>query len=155
MSSYARRVDAILSKLKGVQYITEARFVHCKNKRTLPFDFYVVSHRTIVEVDGEFHTNPECKKLHANDKIKNDFCKHNDIPLLRIDYTELKRMNDTELRVHIQTFLNGVQPKVPAGTTIMRNILPIQEGKVTFSYIHWNIVILILNILLFIVNFKK
>jgi len=153
MSSYARRVNAVLSMIKGVQYMTEVRFVHCRYKKPLPFDFFVASHVLLIEVDGEFHENEECKRLRANDKIKNEFCERNGIPLLRINFRELKKMDDKALRVHIQTFLNNARPQVPERSGILGSILP--QGKpVTFSYIHWNIVVLILNVILFIVNFK-
>lgn len=142
LSSYAKRVDAVLTKL-NVQYITEARFVACRNQRTLPFDFYVISHRSVIEVDGEFHFNPECKKLHENDRIKNAFCAQHKIPLLRVNYKELKVMSDAQLKIKIQHFLNS-----PA---MNHNVVPPSKD----NYLKWNIVILTLNVILAFVNFFK
>lgn len=148
MSSYAKRVDLALTKL-GVQYITEARFVACKNQRTLPFDFYVISHRSVIEVDGEFHFNPECKKLHENDKIKNEFCARQGIPLLRVNYKELKSMSDAQLKTRIQHFLNSPRSNPPVP---INNRHHDHESKVT-EYLKWNVIVLVLNVLLAFVNF--
>ena len=84
----------------NIKYEREKRFKNCKNKIPLPFDFYLPELNILIEYDGEQHFKPfyrikntenalmKLKKTQHNDKIKNDYCSLNNIPLLRIKYTE-------------------------------------------------------------------
>lgn len=71
----------------------------------LPFDFYLPSYNIVIELDGEQHFKPvrfggishkeaieqfKIRKLH--DKIKNQFCKNNNIRLVRIPYYNIKEI---------------------------------------------------------------
>ena len=72
----------------------------CKDKRDLWFDCYINEHNVAVEYDGEQHFYPvgfgannekalkmfEYTKHH--DKIKDNYCKKNNIPLIRVPYYE-------------------------------------------------------------------
>jgi hypothetical protein len=84
----------------NIIYTTQHKFDDCKNKRCLPFDFYLTDCNTCIEFDGEQHFNlsrrsksPE-KNLHIfntvklHDGIKNSYCINNNIKLLRIPYTK-------------------------------------------------------------------
>ena len=82
----------------NIPYIVEYRFLDCKDKRPLPFDFYI-NKKYIIEFDGKQHfeysnngwNNKEKFELtQKHDKIKNQYCKDNNIPLIRIPYTHLK-----------------------------------------------------------------
>ena len=83
----------------NIKFIKQKRFKECKNKRTLPFDFYLPDYNTCIEYDGEQHFRPidywggeEKFKINPlNDQIKNDFCKNNNINLIRISYTKNKQ----------------------------------------------------------------
>jgi hypothetical protein len=44
----------VLERL-GVDYEPEKRFEDCRDKRSLPFDVFVPSHRLLIEFDGEQH----------------------------------------------------------------------------------------------------
>ena len=83
----------------NVKYVVQKRFKGCKDKRTLPFDFYLPERNTCIEYDGEQHYRPvrfggisvddsdkrfEYVKYH--DEIKNNYCKSNNIKLIRIPY---------------------------------------------------------------------
>lgn len=85
---------------ENIKYIFQYSLNQCRDVLPLPFDFYLVDYNTIIEIDGEGHFRPtyfnrisqgeaiktfEITKFH--DKIKNDFCETNHIPLLRIPYT--------------------------------------------------------------------
>lgn len=85
----------------GFNVITQKRFPDCKDKNTLPFDFYLKDFNILIEYDGEFHYKPIRKgheteeelieRLHATkhrDQIKTEYCKKNNIPLIRIPYWE-------------------------------------------------------------------
>lgn len=82
-----------------IQYIYQKTFSNCKDIKILPFDFYLLEHNTCVEYDGEQHFEPvdfagkgqqyaqeQLKKIQCHDSIKNQYCKDNNIRLLRIPY---------------------------------------------------------------------
>ncbi len=82
-------------KNKGIEYNKEHTFNGCKNDIALRFDFYLPSKNICIEYDGEQHFKPieyfggedKFKKVKENDHIKNEFCKNNNIKLIRIPYT--------------------------------------------------------------------
>ena len=81
-------VKSALEEL-GVQYETEKRFSDCRDIKPLPFDFYVPNYNLIIEFDGQNHfyeVYPTHEKTVAHDKIKNEYCKKNNINILRIPY---------------------------------------------------------------------
>lgn len=77
-----------------IEYEQEKWFADCRDKLPLPFDFIVTHNSSIsaIEVDGQHHfggrsiyaQNIETIKRH--DAIKNEYCKANSIPLLRIPF---------------------------------------------------------------------
>jgi hypothetical protein len=83
----------------NIMFEREYRFVDCKNKKPLPFDFVIFDNDTIfaiIEFDGLQHIQPIAyyggedmfKIRQQNDQIKNNYCLQNNIPLLRIPYIE-------------------------------------------------------------------
>lgn len=80
----------------NITYISQYTFDDCKDKRKLPFDFYIPELNICIEYDGEQHFKAvshfggkeglRIRQLH--DQIKTDYCKNNNIPLLRIKYDE-------------------------------------------------------------------
>jgi hypothetical protein len=93
----SRGAFTVLSYLERIKipYESEKRFDDCRNKKTLPFDFYLPDHNLLIEYDGIQHVQPvdfwggqlgfeyrqEC------DGIKNKYAYNNNIPLLRIPHT--------------------------------------------------------------------
>jgi len=83
-------------KEKGINYIKQYKFDGCENKKALPFDFYLPDYNMCIEYDGEQHFKPiiywggdeKLKYIQNNDKIKNEYCKENNIRLIRIRYNE-------------------------------------------------------------------
>lgn len=69
-------------------------FNDCKDKRPLPFDFYLPNYDCCIEYDGEQHYRSVdyfggeegFKKRVEHDKIKTQYCADNNIKLLRIPY---------------------------------------------------------------------
>lgn len=93
-------VSNILNQL-GVKYINKYRFADCKYKRALEFDFYLEDYNTIIEYDGEFHytvTNRNSKEDFAlqqkRDTIKNEYCRENDIKIIRIPYWDFDNIEN-------------------------------------------------------------
>lgn len=99
-------IDEILDKW-GYKYTAQKRFDDCKDKNTLPFDRYLDDFNILIEYDGEGHYMPirrgnmTQKKAEENlriiqyhDQIKNDYCKKNKIPLIRIPYWEKDNLEE-------------------------------------------------------------
>lgn len=83
----------------NINYTQEYWFYDCRDKNPLPFDFYLTNFNTIIEFDGRQHfenTNYftySFDKVKMHDKIKNDYCKKNNIKLIRIPYTKINHIN--------------------------------------------------------------
>lgn len=74
-----------------IKYEREKKFIDCKDKRSLPFDFFLPDYNLIIEFDGQHHFYQTYTKEHfeytvKHDQIKNNFCKSKGINLLRIPY---------------------------------------------------------------------
>lgn len=83
-------------KDKNINYITNKTFEDCKNLRKLPFDFYLPKYNICIEYDGiqhfksiKYFGGKQALLLqHKRDEIKTNYCKENNINLLRIKYDE-------------------------------------------------------------------
>ena len=97
---------SIFLKQNNIQFIREKKFVDCKNKYCLPFDFYLPKNNILIEYDGIQHRKPvkfygisaetaneKFNKTLQNDKIKNYFAKNNSIKLIRIS-CDVDEIND-------------------------------------------------------------
>lgn len=84
---------------RNIEYIVEKIFKDCinpKTKQKLRFDFYLPKYNCCIEYDGKQHfcacggwsTEEHLKETQYRDNIKNQYCKNNDIKLIRIPYTE-------------------------------------------------------------------
>jgi hypothetical protein len=104
--NYKNEIDIhkILKKY-NINYIAQKRFSNCKDKRAMPFDFYLKDYNILCEYDGEGHYKPirrgkmtdeeaeiEYEKVKRHDAIKTEYCKQHNIPLIRIPYWERKNM---------------------------------------------------------------
>jgi hypothetical protein len=88
-----------------INYEEQKNFDDCRDKRTLPFDFYLPDHNLCIEFDGELHFNlPRWSKnklkmqtklliTQTHDQIKTQFCKDNRLILLRIPYWDIKNID--------------------------------------------------------------
>lgn len=99
ISKGEKRVSEILNKYK-IEYIPQKSFKDCKFKKKLPFDFYLLQYKILIEYDGIGHYEIVnwCKNKNKafdnfintkiRDTVKNKFCKDNNIKLIRIPYWE-------------------------------------------------------------------
>jgi hypothetical protein len=80
----------------NIKFKPQHRFKDCKNKQPLPFDFYLPEYNTCIEFNGIQHYKPikhfggakGLIKRQKNDKIKKEYCKQNNIPLITIKYND-------------------------------------------------------------------
>lgn len=103
-SIYEIKVENFLIN-NNIEYIRQKRFKECKNKRSLPFDFYLSEYNICIEVDGEQHFDKnrifaynidkekDFELRNELDNIKTQYCKDNNIKLLRIPYWEFNKEN--------------------------------------------------------------
>ena len=75
-----------------VDFEQEKRFNDCRDIKPLPFDFYIQQNNLVIEFDGKQHFEDvgrgNFETIRYHDKIKNQYCKDNNINLLRIPYWE-------------------------------------------------------------------
>lgn len=104
ISIYEIKVENFLSQ-NNIKYIRQKRFKECKKIKSLPFDFYLPKYNICIEVDGEQHfdknrvftlnidKDKNFKLRNELDNIKTQYCKNNNIKLLRIPYWEFDKEN--------------------------------------------------------------
>lgn len=79
-------------KLKNINYIYQKRFEWCKNKRKLPFDFYLTDYNTVIEVNGSQHYyendlfEKKLKEQKEIDNFKKECCIKNNINYVEIPF---------------------------------------------------------------------
>ena len=89
------KISQIL-KSNNIKYLRQYKFIGCRNKNELKFDFYLLDKHTCIEFDGEQHFIEKeqwggyksLEYIQTNDKIKNEYCKNNNIRLIRLKYNE-------------------------------------------------------------------
>ena len=98
----------------NIKFITQKTFKECKSKNPLPFDVAIDFNDKLIlliEYDGKQHYKPidfagkgkihatqQLNKIKKRDKIKNQYCRDNNIPLLRIPYWEFDNINKIVLK---------------------------------------------------------
>lgn len=106
ISKGEKKIAECLSTLH-IDYKREHCFDECRYINSLPFDFYIPSHNICIEYDGEHHFKPctfggvakeQAEKAYEltkiRDEIKTQFCKSNNIMLVRIPYMEYKNIKN-------------------------------------------------------------
>ena len=102
-----------LLKENNIQYIKEYTFpdLVSENNSRLRFDFAILNDKKqlqyLIEYDGKQHFDQSCfdqsdikfALVQKYDKMKNDYCKINNIPLIRINYTQLTKLTIDDLLI--------------------------------------------------------
>lgn len=109
----ASKGEAVIIKFlseNNIEFITQHKFPDCKNKRPLPFDFYLPGLNICIEYDGMGHYKVINRskdseynlsryiQIIKHDKIKNDYCIENNIKLIRISYIEYEYINEVLIK---------------------------------------------------------
>lgn len=82
----------------NINYIREKKFKGCKDKILLRFDFYIPNINQIIEIDGLQHSQvidyfggkEGYEDRIRKDNIKNNYCRDNNIKIIRIPYETKK-----------------------------------------------------------------
>ena len=99
----------------NIIYEKQKTFKTCKDKHVLPFDFYLPEYNCLIEYDGTSHYTPNkygswnteenLKITQYHDAIKNNWCKNNNILLIRIPYTHYKELKIEDLIPDLSDFI--------------------------------------------------
>lgn len=106
-SNGERKIREFLEK-NNMSFVQEKWFSDCKDKKPLPFDFYIPNINLIIEFDGRQHYeetgvfSESLEKIQHHDKIKTDYCIKNNIGILRIPYWNYDKI-DTILQKQLFT----------------------------------------------------
>ena len=98
--------------VNNISFEQQKSFENCKDNRLLPFDFYV-DNKYIIEYDGVQHFESQeyfggeegLKITQEHDKIKNQYCLDNNIPIIRIPYTHYDNLCLEDLMPETSKFL--------------------------------------------------
>lgn len=97
----------------NIQYVEEYQAFKFANNHWAKFDFFV-NNEYLIEYDGEthyqsnmhgWHTDERLKEQQERDMIKNQWCKDNKIPLIRIPYWHLKDLCIEDLKLETSQFI--------------------------------------------------
>lgn len=95
ISKGERKIKELLLH-NNIKFEFQKKFKNCRNKKQLPFDFFINDVNVLIEYDGIQHFQPveifggnkNYEQTLKNDQIKNQYCKDNNIRLIRIRYDE-------------------------------------------------------------------
>lgn len=104
-SAGEKEIGFFLNK-KNIKFIDEYfGFKDCRNKRILPFDFFLPDYNATIEYSGIQHMEPvdfagrgidwaqkQFEYIQKNDAIKEQYCLDHNIPLLKIPYWDFSRI---------------------------------------------------------------
>ena len=102
-------------RINNISFSEEQTFNSCKFKdsnRLARFDFYI-NNSYLIEFDGIQHfksstgwnTQEKFEKTQEHDKIKSQWCKENNIPLIRIPYTQQGKITIEDLMLETSQFI--------------------------------------------------
>lgn len=154
LTSQGEFVIEQLLKEHNVSYLKEYKFKDLCVKEGFPlrFDFAIFDDcelNYLIEFDGRQHyTGPEAtwKNCHSldeikrYDKVKNQWCKEHNIPLIRIPYTHCDKLNINDLILETSTFILDEEPVYSEqttssnvyetkGRTINLNVVPVDHPR--------------------------
>ena len=112
-SSKGEEIIQRLLQQNNIVFERQKRFNSCKDKKPLPFDFYLPNYNCLIEYDGIQHfglgnfwgDKNYYNIIKKHDIIKNNWCKKNNIHLIRIPYWHLKDLSIQDLLPQISGFL--------------------------------------------------
>ena len=136
----------------NISNTSQFKIEKCRNKNRLPFDHAIFGDIEksnlifLIEYDGPHHFYPVCfggmseesaieafKQTQINDKIRNNYCLNNNIPLLRIPYWEFDNIS-TILITELQKYNLLPCDFLYYSDTYMNKLLP--ENSISTPYIN-------------------
>ncbi len=115
-NSYGEVIIKNILEKNNIPFKTQKTFETCRFPDTnalAKFDFYV-NNQYLIEFDGEQHysykdkgwfTKEVFQKIQMRDNYKNQWCKDNNIPLIRIPYTYINNLCIEDLKLETSQFI--------------------------------------------------
>ena len=107
------KVNQLLTQY-NIKYVQHKTFDTCRfeaTNRCAIFDFYV-DNKYIIEIDGKQHFYKSCEfyaggfeEGRKHDLYKNQWCRNNNIPLIRIPFNQINKLTITDLLLETSTFI--------------------------------------------------
>lgn len=103
--SHGEKKIAEILDAANIKYIQQYQFEKCinpKTQRKLLFDFYLPDYNCCIEYDGKQHysyngkgwnTKENTEKTQYRDSLKDNYCKENNIRLIRIPYWDYEKID--------------------------------------------------------------
>ena len=96
-NSFGEAIIHDLLNKYSIEHVRQKRFNDCRDKNTLPFDFYLTKHNIIIEFDGQHHFYPvfgdeAFRNTQIHDSIKDKYCLDHGIHIVRIPYWEIRNI---------------------------------------------------------------
>lgn len=98
--SQGERMIRLVLEDMNINFTQEKRFASCRDKKELPFDFFLPDYGVLMEFQGMQHFSPKgswggeevFKATQRRDRVKKEWAKENQIPLLELtSYQNIKR----------------------------------------------------------------
>lgn len=99
----------------NISFETQKVFLNCRfnnTDRVAKFDFYIPEKNYLIEYDGIQHfkasgwaTEEKVKEIQKRDSFKNQWCKENKIPLIRIPYSHYEKLSIKDLLLETSSFI--------------------------------------------------
>lgn len=113
--SKGENIIAYILKQNNIKFEQQKIFPSCKlsDYGIARFDFYI-DNKYLIEYDGQQHfilrdsgwnTEEKLQRTKERDQLKNQWCKDNNIPLIRIPYTHLKDLCINDLKLETSKFV--------------------------------------------------
>ena len=105
-NSKGENMIALLLGRYNISYINQYKFLNCKFKRALPFDFFLPKYNTAIEFDGKQHYEIVDRfggiygfiDTKIRDFIKDKYCRDNSIKLIRRPYWDFDNIEKILLK---------------------------------------------------------
>lgn len=117
IKSYGEKTISLLLSNNKIPFSTQKTFETCifpETHHKAKFDFYIEDQNYLIEYDGIQHfeyidtgwrTKANYETTIKRDNFKNQWCKNNHIPLIRIPYTHLENLRIEDLKLETTSFL--------------------------------------------------
>ena len=108
-------IEKLLSA-NNIEYQRQYYFTNCVNPKThhvLKFDFYLPIYNCCIEYDGQQHFQDvdffksSLKENQYRDSLKNNYCKINNIGLIRIPYWDFNKLSEEYLKELLENHRGG------------------------------------------------
>lgn len=116
-SRYMDYVEEYFAR-NNILFSKEKTFNDCRNIKPLPFDYYLPDYGCCIEVDGEFHydnnsvylnNRSSYEEVHKRDLIKDEYCKTNNIKLIRLPYYKFDQFDEIlNKELHVNTEITNL-----------------------------------------------